>query len=291
MQSKELMKGMSENFELSFSSDALLSRVLFLTSSTTITIFVEDADKEYEYEEIFEKIFPKELKIDCIFPTGGKPKLEEAFNLFGKCSDYGKTFFLADGDFDIVLGKTMIVADNFIYLKRYNIESYLLNEDAILQYMRPRLRKTIEETKSIVKYQEWINVLAPFYNKLFALHCTVQKYAAHIENVARNPGRFLNADGYPDETQFEAYKKEIEVEVPDLETKINTTLQELQDAYGSDISAFVCGKYYIHAAKLLFNTKLSKKVNYDEVKACLISGIKVDALAYIKEKLFNYIDN
>ena len=282
---------MSENFELSFSSDALLSRVLFLTSSTTLTIFVEDADKEYEYEEIFEKIFPKELKIDCIFPTGGKSKLEEAFDLFGKCSDYGKTFFLADGDFDIVLSKTMIVADNFIYLKRYNIESYLLNEDAILQYMRPRLRKTIEETKSIVKYQEWINVLAPFYNKLFALHCTVQKYADHIENVARNPGRFLDTNGYPNETQFDVYKKEIEAEVPDVEAKINVTLQELQDAYGSDISAFVCGKYYIHAAKLLLNTKLSKKVNYDEVKACLISGIKVDALAYIKEKLFNYIDN
>ena len=42
--------------------------------------FVEDADKEYEYEELFEKMFTTELKIDCIFPTGGKLKLEEAFS-------------------------------------------------------------------------------------------------------------------------------------------------------------------------------------------------------------------
>ena len=148
---------MSNEFELRFSEEALLSRVLFLTSSTTLSVFVEDADKEYEYEELFEKLFPEELKVDCIFPTGGKTKLEEAFDLFGNSTSYGKTFFIADGDFDVVLGRTMIVADNFLYLERYNIESYLLDEEVVLKYMRPRLRKTFQETKSIVKYEEWLS--------------------------------------------------------------------------------------------------------------------------------------
>ena len=280
---------MSTEFELNFSEEGLLSRVLFLTSSTTLTIFVEDADKEYEYEELFEKVFPSELKVDCIFPTGGKPKLEEAFSLFGNSPEYGKTFFIADGDFDVALGKSMIVASNFIYLKRYNIESYLLNEDAVLKYMRPRLQKTLQETKQIIKYHDWIDSLSPFFNKLFALHYVVQTDAPEIENVGRSPARFLNSKGYPNEDQFEAYVNEVKSVIPDVSQKVNLALPKLMGTYGSDTSAFVCGKYYICALKLLLNSKLAKKINEDEVKAFLINNINADVLSYIKDSLFNYI--
>ena len=280
---------MSTEFELNFSEEGLLSRVLFLTSSTSLSIFVEDADKEYEYEELFEKMFPSELKIDCIFPTGGKPKLEEAFSLFGNSPEYGKTFFIADGDFDIALGKAMIVANNFIYLKRYNIESYLLNEDAILKYMRPRLRKTLKDTKHIINYQDWIDSLSPFFNKLFALHYVVQTDAPEIENVGRSPARFLNSNGYPNEKQFDSYVNEVESVIFDVSQKLSLALPKLINTYGSDTGAFVCGKYYICALKLLLNSKLSKKINEDEVKAFLVSNINTDALSYIKLSLLNYI--
>lgn len=280
---------MNTEFELNFSEEGLLSCVLFLTSSTSLTIFVEDANKEYEYEALFEKVFPSELKIDCIFPTGGKRKLEEAFSLFGNSPEYGKTFFIADGDFDIALGKPMIVASNFIYLKRYNIESYLLNEDAILKYMRPRLQKNLQETKRIIKYQDWIDSLSPFFNKLFALHYVVQVNAPEIENVGRNPARFLNINGYPNENQFDAYVNEVKSVIPDVSQKLSLALPKLIDTYGLDISAFVCGKYYVHALKSLLNTKLSKKINEDEVKAFLITSIDATPLSYVKECLLNYI--
>lgn len=280
---------MSAEFDLNFSEEGLLSRVLFLTSETTLTVFVEDIDKEYVYEELFEKIFPPELKIDCIFPTGGKPKLEEAFSLFGSSPEYGKTFFIADGDFDLALGKFMIKASNFIYLKRYNIESYLLNETAVLKYMRPRLQKSIKATRDIIKYQEWIKSLSPYYNKLFALHYIVQSEVPEIKNVARNPARFLNERGYPNESQFNAYLSEVKSIIPDASQKIDIALQKLIDTYGLDTSAFVCGKYYIYALKLLLNTKLNKKINEDEVKAFLISNIDVDSLYYIRNSLINYI--
>ena len=68
---------MNTEFDLSFSDEALLSRALFYTSNSTITIFVEDENKEFEYEEIFEKLFSDcQINIDCIFPSGGKAKLE-----------------------------------------------------------------------------------------------------------------------------------------------------------------------------------------------------------------------
>ena len=282
---------MTNDYDLFFSGEGLLSRALFRTSATTLTIFVEDADKEYEYEEIFERLLPKEISVDCILPTGGKTKLEEAFALFGSSSEYGRTFFIADGDFDVVLGKSMIEADNFIYLKRYNIESYLLSENAVLRFMRPRLKKTIQETKSIVKYEEWLDTLSPFFNKLFALHCVFQKYAAEIENVGRNPAQFLTANGFPNESRFEAYRQEIQPLIPNVSAEINTMLKELTDTYGTDTSAFVCGKYYIYALKSFLNAKLKKKINEDEVKAFSITWINTANLQYINDKLSTYLSS
>ena len=94
---------MKNDFDLVYSEEALLNRVLYLASSTEINIFVEDEGKEYEYEEILERLLSDDIKINLIFPTGGKLKLEEAYSLFGQSTEYGKCFFIADGDFDIAV--------------------------------------------------------------------------------------------------------------------------------------------------------------------------------------------
>ena len=282
---------MNTEFDLSFSDDALISRALFYTSNSTITIFVEDENKKFEYEEIFEKLFSDcQINIDCIFPSGGKAKLEEAYYFFGNSKEYGKTFFIADGDFDEALGKTMINADNFIYLKRYNIESYLLDEDVIVKNMRPKLKQTLKQAKTTINYSGWINTLSPFFNKLFALHFTVQKYSLGIENVGRRPAKFLNSQGFPNWDTYNNYVKEVKFYIPSLEYKISESLRQLNTVYGTEISSFVCGKYYINALKLFLNTKIKKGLNEDEIKAFLISGLDISNLSYVKTKLIAYIN-
>ena len=88
---------MKKDFDLVYSDEALLNRALYLASPTKINIFVEDDGKEYRYEEIFERLLSDGVKISCIFPTGGKQKLEEAYGLFGKSKeDENKTNILAD---------------------------------------------------------------------------------------------------------------------------------------------------------------------------------------------------
>ena len=182
---------MKNKFELKYSDDALLARVLFLASSKELNIFVEDEGKEYEYEEIFERLLPDKLKINIIFPTGGKTKLEEAFSLFGNNTEYGKCFFIADGDFDIALGRKQINADNFLYLKKYNIESYLLDKSVIMKFMRPKLKTTIVETVKIVDIKCWETIIVPYFKKIFALHFIVQKNMLGIENVAKQAPYFI----------------------------------------------------------------------------------------------------
>ena len=280
---------MNSEFDLTYSKDALLSRVLFLASKTELNIFVEDADKEYEYEEIFERLLPKGIKINCIFPTGGKKELEVAFSLFGSNIDYGKCFFIADGDFDIILGKRMIVADNFIYLKRYNIESYFLHKNTILKYMRPKLKRTIKETAEIIQYDNWLNIVTPYFKKLFSLHCVVQKYHPETINVARGAEQFLDKDGFPNEISYERYKDEISEFVSNIDVEINTMLASLEATYGSDSSNYVCGKCFISSLKSMLNSKIKKKMNCDELKAVLLSGFDITSLSYVKDKLIFYL--
>ena len=92
---------MQNNFDLNYSDEGLLTRVIFLASQNDLNIFVEDVNKEYEYEEIFERLLSPDIRINCIFPTGGKPALETAYDLFGSSTEYGKTLFISDGDFYI----------------------------------------------------------------------------------------------------------------------------------------------------------------------------------------------
>lgn len=280
---------MSEIFDLLYSDEALLSRVIFLSSTECISVFVEDEHKEYEYEEIFEKILPPNLKISCIFPTGGKPKLEEAYELFGNSIEYGKTFFIADADFDLALGKSMICADNFLYLKRYNIESYLLNKNAVVHFMRPRLKKTTKETETIIDYDNWIVNTDLYFKELFKVHFLVQKYCPEIKNVSRGFEMFINGHGEPNYDSLEKYKNEIKNYIPSLDEKIVEASETLDNFYGSDISSFVCGKCIVGCLSRYVNKFLKKKLNYEEVKSYLISNLDKENLSYIRDKLMHYL--
>ena len=200
---------MKKDFDLVYSDDALLNRVLYLASSTKINIFVEDVGKEYRYEEMFERLLSDGVKISCIFPTGGKQELEKAYGLFGKSKEYEKCFFIADGDFDKALKRGQVNAPNFIYLQKYNIESYLIQESCIAKFMRPKLRKQIDETINIINYKNWESIIAPFFKTVFALHFIVQNEGLGIKNVDRKPSFFFTTIGLTNKENLDRYFKEI----------------------------------------------------------------------------------
>lgn len=282
---------MENKFDLTYSEEALLSRVLYLISSTELNIFVEDEGKEYEYEEIFERLLSNEIRINLIFPTGGKPRLEEAYSLFGTSAEYGKCFFIADGDFDIALGREQINAPNFIYLKRYNIESYLIDKTAIIKFMRPKLKKTIIETEEIIAYNSWESVVTPYLKRVFALHFLAQvNKVIEIENVGRRPGFFVTSQGLPNPNNFNSYLNEIENYIPNAGSDIDETISNLESIYGTEATGFICGKYFLDSLSKYLSSKLcKKKIGSEELKTFLISNFNIDSIKYVKDKLFTYI--
>lgn len=282
---------MKNDFNLKYSDDALLSRVLFLASSTEINIFVEDEGKEYEYEEIFERLLPMEIKINMIFPTGGKTKLEEAYHIFGESDEYGKCFFIADGDFDVALEREQVDAPNFLYLARYNIESYLIDKSAVIKFMRPKLKKTFIESEKIIDFDYWIEEIVPYYKKIFAIFFLLQDNNIYeIPNVAKGAAYFLTNMGLPDNEKYNEYLQEVEKYLPNVNTIINTTINKLETIYGIEATCFICGKYYIDSlSKYLISKLHKKKIDCKEFRAFLIANFDIETIDYIKEKLYNYI--
>lgn len=280
---------MNNKFDLSFSEDALLNRVLFISGTNKINLFVEDTNKEFEYEEIFEKIFSEDFKLNCIFPTNGKPYLIEAYNLFGTNEEYGKNIFIADGDFDILLGKSMVNSDNFIYLEKYNIETYLINKKAIINTMRPRLKLEKSKVEKYINLDYWYSKILPFMKKIFSLHCLVQLENISLKNVGRNPNSFLNKNGLPNYSQCEKYELEIKSYIPDIEEKYNQLNLTMEQSSSDDPLKFICGKYLLTSLCLYLNDKSQNKYKYDKLKADLISRIDPECFIYIKNRVTSYL--
>jgi hypothetical protein len=280
---------MNNKFDLSFSEDALLNRVLFISGKNKINLFVEDTNKEFEYEEIFEKIFSEDFKLNCIFPTNGKPYLIEAYNLFGTNEEYGKNIFIADGDFDILLGKSMVNSDNFIYLEKYNIETYLINKKAIINTMRPRLKLEKSKVEKYINLDYWYSKILPFMKKIFSLHCLVQLENISLKNVGRNPNSFLNKNGLPNYSQCEKYELEIKSYIPDIEEKYNQLNLTMEQSSSDDPLKFICGKYLLTSLCLYLNDKSQYKYKYDKLKADLISRIDPECSIYIKNRVTSYL--
>ena len=86
---------------LSYSNDGLANRPLFLSDFNDINIYVEDLGKEYEYEEIFERLYDGIVKLFSVFPLGGKEEVLKRHSIESVCDANGKpNIFIVDGDFD-----------------------------------------------------------------------------------------------------------------------------------------------------------------------------------------------
>lgn len=102
-----------------------------------------------------ERLFGSQIKIGEIFPMNGKKGVEKAFEEYGNSYENKPAIYIVDADFDIVMEKEMIQDENYIYLEKYNIESYFVDKRATIKYMARKLKKRQKEVKEIINYQMW----------------------------------------------------------------------------------------------------------------------------------------
>ena len=115
---------------LNYSDDALWVRRLFFVPYNDVSVVVEDSGKENFYVHLLQQLLPNSIKINQVTAVGGKSQVIDKFHNRNTSSQQPE-FFLVDGDFDEILGIPCPSSPNFYRLARYDIESYLVEENAL----------------------------------------------------------------------------------------------------------------------------------------------------------------
>ena len=270
---------------LEYTGEGLLNRILFFSSSNEINIFVEDRGKEFEYQNIFSRLFKNEIIVKKIFAVGGKMEVEKAYREYGDVFENKKNFYIVDGDFDILLDKTMINKPNYIYLNKYNIESYFIDKNAILTFMSGKMKKVKEEVDSEICYDIWCKDTYEKLEHLFLVYAVTQKELPGEINVGISGHTYLDEQGYISLEKVYAYESRIKEKIPNYSSKFDICKKRYEEVLNSDSTRLICGKYLFCSLIQYLRKKTKKKIKEEEFRYFILSTFDISCLYYIKRRI------
>jgi len=274
--------------ELDRSHEAQITNTVFFEDVNDITIYVEDRDKEAEYETIFKRLFQEKYRISKIFPAGSKTAVKECF--YSERENKGKKqIFIVDGDFDRFKDESLINDPRFIYLEMYNIESYFIDHKAAAIFMKSLVCKMDEQVEQLLRFDTWYYKIVNQAKDLFLLYLYIQIYKSGVENVSRSPYLFLDRNtGFKREDgSFETYKAQILEDQENAEEKIDELRSKYESFYGNDYKYLICGKFLLKSLACHIKANCHKRKTHfdnDSLRWALINNFDVEKLSFIREK-------
>lgn len=198
--------------------DIFTEGIAFLNQQfNDISFFVEDKGKENLYHVILSSLFPN-IKLHNIYTlTGVKSVIIRAKrNLNNK-----KKVYIVDQDFSHILNKKENLC-NLFYLKRYSIENYFLEKNAIIDYLieegpSKNVRKILEKEICIKKIEkESISIFMP----LIQLYLIIQKNNFRIKNMKYNVEYFYNTNNFSFKpNNLTNYKDDILIKIKEVDSR------------------------------------------------------------------------
>lgn len=272
--------------EMRYSNEGENARFLMYQGYNDINIFVEDHNKEYEYEVLLKKVLGNECRIATIFSANGKPGVRERFNEYGSLTGGISNYYIVDGDFDRYIRQSEMVNDNcFIYLEPYNIENHLIDEDVVLQYVQGKKRLRSVEAKTLIDFSTWKNTIVAQAEKLFFLYCYVQYAGLGIPNTGQSPYPLLDEMGFEKENVYDDYRHEVESHGPiDV-----SALQRIRDSYqalnGEDYYRLICGKFLLASLTKYLRAKAGISFKDEDFRWTLVMNFNPNKLDYVKRRI------
>ncbi|MGO4501180.1 DUF4435 domain-containing protein, partial [Paenibacillus sp. 2RAB27] len=160
-----------------YSPEGFLGYQVLFDSYDDLIVYIEDSKGVHIYETIINRLFGNSLTINHINAVGGKKNLEEIYreSLKNKLDKNKKAcFFIADLDFDQLLNKKTIIDDNFVYLKRYSIENYLVDEKVGVAFINGRNNEGAFNCKNRLNFSSWQDNLTQQMRRLILIFATIQ---------------------------------------------------------------------------------------------------------------------
>ena len=274
---------------LFYSESALLNRILFYSAYNDINIFVEDENKEFIYENIFQRMFNLQIRISKILSMKGKPGVEKAFQEYG-CSYDGKpAIYLVDGDFDLIMGKEMINSPNYIYLEKYNIESYYIDEKAVLKYMAGKMKTTQKNVSEKIEYSEWENMIYDAMKELFINYMIAQDVFPREKSVGLPAHSYFYANGFVNYDKIEEYINGLKSRIPSYYAMYDSYKRKFETVLSGDTTRLVCGKYLLASLSNYLRAKGNVSFKEDDFIYFLALFFDIKLLDFVKDRILTII--
>lgn len=266
--------------ELEYSDNALLNKDLFFEND--INFYIEDRGKEYRYANIFKELF--KVKIERVFALDGKNNLKKKYKELKDNNNLDNSFFIADSDFDFLLEKDIIKNQHFIYLEKYEIENYILDEKAIIIYLIDKLQCMETTAKELLNYESWISETSNKSYKLFILYLIVQMLNIGVENTEENSNKYFDETGSVNISKINKYYEDIKEKLNIMNKNIDVEITKMEkiikDKCDNDYSKIIRGKYLIVGMRKYLSNIISKKEN---------RRVQIKE-QYLIDYLFNFFD-
>lgn len=281
--------------DLVFSDEAQLTNALMRIDDNDVLIFVEDHDSEYFYEELFQRLLDDSgIRLSQIFPMNGKNGVINAYRSNGNIiSANGKekpAIYLVDGDFDFCTMREQMINDNcFIYLKKYNIESYLIEQDALVKYMQGVLKCPRDICSKKLNIEHWYNNITEEAYDIFSCFAW-----SHIFANGCLPPNVDTARGYIDEhTGFLKpnacidYLEKLDLKYEEVKDSIERfKVDIIKNSYDAE-SDIICGKFLLFSFRkyVLKNCGKNNIGTTDLILWYLVQNVSLEPFEYIKSQI------
>lgn len=274
---------------LFYSETGLLNRILFYSEHNDINVFVEDEYKEYIYENIFERMFESEVSVNKVFPMRGKKGVEKAFKEYGEQYDNKPAIYIVDGDFDIIMEKEVINNPNYIYLEKYNIESYYIEEKAVLKYMAGKMKQPQKRITQQIEYSTWESMTYNALIRLFLNYLVAQTVFPEEKNVGISPHSYFGENGYANEAKIDEYENNLKKRIQNYQEIYNLFVEKFETLLSKDGTRLVCGKYLLASLSKYLRNKTGTKFKEEDFIYYLVTVFNIKKLDFMKNRILKVI--
>lgn len=275
---------------IEYTSQALSNRDLFYEDNQKYIMYVEDQGKEYIYESILERMFTSDfIKNIKILGLGGKSCVKNKYKENKNESKINK-IYLVDGDFDLLLNNEIIVDDNFIYLDRYNIESYFIDENALVRCIRMKCELCSGNIKAKLDFQSWKSQAYNSLENLFILYLIVQYCSVNIPNVSEKVFKYLDDRGFINNQKVFLYEKSVMEKIENFEEVKYECIEKYKKVLKENPEKLICGKYLLESLRKYVNKTFDSNIHEEEFKKYMIENFDLKVLDFMKNKIGKICD-
>lgn len=267
---------------------------VFYRQFNDIEFYVEDTDQENLYYVILKKMFPS-IRFEKIFPLNGKTNV---INAAIQYSNDHKKIYIADLDFDHIIGTKRTDLNNLFYLERYSIENYFVSQEAIKELIIEKdPRKKEAQIISEFNVNDFLIEIQKLLGKLSCCFLIIRKYSLGIEYFTIDAPKHFDFSTNPPSYRasfISNYFSHIEgsLKLIDGRYTLKSKLIENMRYFRTmdDLIKHIPGKYILHLLKHRLG-KLIDTCSSDSFSYKLAKMIDENNFDNLKIEISDYISN